>query len=113
MKAIYWIGSTREDLSQFPDKVSREMGFALYCEQIKIAHASIKPLKGFKHGVREIKSSFRGSTYRTVYTVNIGDFLYVLHVFEKKSKQGSKTPRVDLELIQKRLKAAELHAQGR
>lgn len=113
MKDIYWIGNTRENLADFPDEVSREMGFALYCEQIKFPHSSIKPLRGFKHAVREIKSDFKGDTYRTVYTVNLGDYLYVLHVFEKKSKRGIATPKPDMELIRMRIKEAEKHAKER
>jgi phage-related protein len=33
--------------------------------------------------------------------------VFVLHVFQKKSKSGVKTPRADLQLMQERLKAAE------
>ena len=33
--------------------------------------------------------------------------IYVLHVFQKKSKTARATPRKDIELIQRRLKAAE------
>ena len=33
--------------------------------------------------------------------------VYVLHAFQKKSKSGIKTPTEDMELIQRRLKAAE------
>lgn len=45
-----------------------------------------KPLKGFS-GVIEIKTDYRGDTYKTIYTVKIGNHLYVLHVFKKKAKK--------------------------
>jgi phage-related protein len=58
-----------------------------------------------------LKSSldYDGDTFRGVYTTKFKDTVYVLHCFQKKSKQGSKTPRVELGLIAKRLKDAEEH----
>jgi phage-related protein len=47
----------------------------------------------------------RGDTFRSVYTVRIGDGLHVLHAFQKKSKSGISTPHADMELVEKRLKA--------
>jgi phage-related protein len=44
---------------------------------------------------------------RLVYTVRFGEVVYVLHVFQKKSKRGITTPKKELELIHKRLKLAE------
>jgi phage-related protein len=44
-----------------------------------------------------------------VYTVRFADRVFVLHAFQKKSKQGIATPQVDIELIRVRLKAAEQH----
>lgn len=46
-------------------------------------------------------------TYRAVYTVEFQEAIYVLHVFQKKSKSGIKTPKIDLDLIDKRLKDAQ------
>lgn len=56
-----------------------------------------------------------GDTFRAVYTVRIGDAIHVLHAFQKKSKSGIATPRPDVELIEKRLKAvlARYEASGR
>ena len=42
-----------------------------------------------------------------MYTVKFGTAIYVLHAFQKKSKSGIETPAADLELIRRRLKAAE------
>jgi phage-related protein len=47
-----------------------------------------------------------GNTYRAVYTVKFALAVYVLHVFQKKSKKGIATPASDLDLIRKRLKVA-------
>ena len=65
-----------------------------------------KPLSGIASGVFEIVTDFDRGTYRTVYAVKIGNHVYVLHIFQKKSKSGIKTPRQDLDLIVSRLKEA-------
>jgi phage-related protein len=73
-------------------------------------HDDAKPLKGFKGaGVLEIIDDFQGDTYRAVYTVKFEYAIYVLHVFQKKSKSGIATPKQDVKLIQKRLKLAQEH----
>jgi len=53
-----------------------------------------------------------GDTYRAVYTVELAESVYVLHCFQKKSKQGSETPKYEIDLIRERLKAAQAHAKG-
>lgn len=65
-----------------------------------------KPLKGLS-GVQEIRVNYDTDTYRAVYTVNIGDKLYVLHIFQKKSKKGNETPKQDMDIIRTRLKRAK------
>ena len=51
-------------------------------------------------------------TYRVVYTVRYATAVYVLHAFQKKSKRGSATPKLEIELIRERLKTAErLHVE--
>jgi phage-related protein len=73
-----------------------------------------KPLKGFGGaGVLELVEDHRGDTYRAVYTVRFATRIYVLHVFQKKSKRGIATPRKDMELIRSRLVSAEQMHSGR
>ncbi|MFZ1989672.1 MAG: type II toxin-antitoxin system RelE/ParE family toxin [Alphaproteobacteria bacterium] len=64
-------------------------------------------------GVYEIREDHSGSTYRAVYAVTLGERIYILHAFQKKSKRASETPKPDMELIRARLKAARAHAEGR
>jgi phage-related protein len=59
--------------------------------------------------VLEIVDDHDGDTYRAVYTVRLADAIYVLHAFQKKSKQGIATPKQELDLISRRLRAAEEH----
>ena len=62
-----------------------------------------KPLKGIAPGVLEIISDLRGDTFRAVYTVRFPRAVYVLHVFQKKSKRGIATPKREIDLVKRRL----------
>jgi phage-related protein len=109
-KPVVWIGSSLSDLKDFPETVQSDIGYALYFAQDGIKHPSAKPLKGFKGaGVLEIVENYDGDTYRAVYTVKMVGVVYVLHTFQKKSKQGIATSRQDIALIEARLKLAKAH----
>ena len=106
-KPVVWLGNTLDELRKFPEEVRDEMGYALYLAQMGDKHPTAKPLKGFSGaGVLEIVDNCDGDTYRTVYTVKLAGVVYVLHVFQKKSKKGIATPKKDIDLIKKRLKLA-------
>jgi phage-related protein len=106
------LGKTREQLIAFPREICRDIGYALHFAQSGDKHPTAKPLKGFVGaGVLEVIENHDGNTYRAVYTIQFADVVYVLHVFQKKSKRGAATPRRDLELIQTRLKDAREHYQ--
>ena len=60
-------------------------------------------------GVLEVVGDFDGNAYRAVYTVKFVGVVYVLHVFQKKSKKGIATPQREIGLIKERLKRAEAH----
>ena len=66
-----------------------------------------KPLKGLGPGVFELVLEQQGSAYRAAYVVRLRNAVYLLHVFQKKSKSGIATPRPDIALIRERLKHAE------
>ena len=108
LKQLDFIGSSREDLKEFPEEVRQDIGYALFEVQKGLKPTAAKPLKGFSGaGVLEIIENFSGNTYRTVYTVRFEKVVYVLHCFQKKSKHGVKTPKQDIDLIKQRLKTAE------
>jgi phage-related protein len=110
LKPVEWIGSSRDDLREFPEDVKQMMGFALYRAQLGKKHPDAKPLKGFKSSsVLEIVDNFDGDTYRAVYTVKFAGIVYVLHAFQKKSKHGIATPKPDMDLIEARFKRAQEH----
>jgi len=60
-------------------------------------------MKGIESGLFEIALPFRGDAFRVVYAVQLGDDLWVVHAFQKKSTQGIKTPKRELDLIRDRL----------
>jgi phage-related protein len=112
LKPLRWIGSSRKDLRRFPEEVQRVAGYALWLAQTGTRHPDAKPLSGFGGaGVLEVVGDHDGDTYRAVYTVRLAGAVYVLHAFQKKSKQGIATPAHEMDLIRARLKQAEqLHA---
>jgi phage-related protein len=114
MKRVVWIGSSRRDLRQMAKQVRRDFGQALYAAQQGMADPAAKPLKGFGGArVMEIVERYRGDAYRAVYTAHFADTVYVLHVFQKKSKHGIATAKQDLDLIRMRYAEAERHHKER
>jgi phage-related protein len=105
-KPLFWVGSAKSDLLEFPETVRSELGVALSVAQFGGKHPNAKPWKGEGPGVLEIVEDYRGDTYRAVYTVRFELAAYVLHVFQKKSPKGIKTAQTDVELVSRRLKTA-------
>jgi phage-related protein len=96
---------------QAADEVKSEIGFALERVQQGKMPVNAKPLKGIAPGVLEIMSDFKGDTFRAVYTVRFPRAIYVLHVFQKKSKRGIATPKREIDLVKRRLaQVVELEA---
>ena len=112
LKPLYWVGSSKRDLLSLPRPVVDLFGFALYLAQDGRKHEQAKPLRGFgSAGVLEVVEDWDRSTYRAVYTLRFEGVVFVLHMFQKKSKRGAATPKADIDLIRKRLKAAEQMAK--
>lgn len=105
-KPLFWIGSSKGDLLEFPEAVKDEIGVALSVAQFGGKHPKAKPWKGEGPGVLEIVEDHDGNTYRAVYTVRFREALYVLHAFQKKSPKGIKTAQTDVDLISRRLTSA-------
>jgi phage-related protein len=107
LKPVRWIGSSLKDLRELPGIVQDQMGYALYVAQCGGKHRDAKTLNGFGGaGVVEVVTDFRSDTFRAVYTVRYAEAVYVLHVFQKKSKSGRETPHRDIELVRRRLREA-------
>ena len=95
-----------------PAQVVDVFGYALHLAQAGGCHDQAKPLRGFRSaGVLEVVEDWRGDAYRAVHTVRYAARVFVLHVFQKKSKRGIATPKADMDLINERLKAAAARAK--
>jgi phage-related protein len=105
-KPVAWVGDSREQVKSFPDDVRQHIGVALFDVQKGDKPVSSKPFKGVAGGVFELVTRHDGDTFRTVYAVQIGTRVYVLHAFQKKSPTGIKTAQKDIDLIHARYKRA-------
>jgi len=111
-KPLHWVGSSYKDLMALPPAVRRNVGYALSLAQAGDRNDNVKALKGFGGaGVLEVVENDEGGTYRAVYTVRFAQAVFVLHCFQKKSKQGIATPKADMELVHQRLKIAAAMAE--
>ena len=112
-KDVIWVGSCRADLAAFPQTARRALGYALNVAQLGGKHPDAVPLKGFGGaGVLEVVEDFDRRTFRLVYTVRLGQRIYALHAFQKKSTRGIKTPQHELDVVRRRLREAEeIHRQ--
>ena len=100
MKAVLWVGSTRNDLRAFPKEARRRAGHELYQVQRGLDPSDWKPMAFVGAGVREIRIH-TGSEHRIVYIAKFEEGVYALHVFEKKTRR---TSRSDLEVARRRLR---------
>jgi phage-related protein len=92
-----------------PEDVQDSFGHALYQAQLGLHHASAQRLRGEFSGLVELVDDFDGDTYRAVYSVKLAGVVYVLHVFQKKSKRGIATPKHEVAIIRQRWKQAKSH----
>ena len=107
LKPLKFVGSSKKELSDFPEEVRQEFGHSLFVAQQGGRAVSVKTLQGFGGGsVVELIEEFDGDAYRCVYTTKIKDVIVVLHAFQKKSKRASETPKHEVELIHARLRDA-------
>ena len=80
MKEVVWVGDSRDRLRQFPKKVRQAIGKALEYAQLGDKHPAAKPMRGLGTGVLQIVARYSTNAYRAVYTVSIGERVYVLHL---------------------------------
>lgn len=113
-RKILYMGSSLKDMRKLPQDVSEVFNYGFEIAVRGGKHPDAKPCEGFSGStVLKIVADEKNNTYRAVYTVQFKKAVYVLHVFQKKSKQGKTTPKKDLDLIQKRLKDAKIDYKER
>jgi len=103
-RPVSWIKAARKDFEEFPRGAQDEVLRALTIVAEGGHPDMAKPLKGFDSGILELALRFRGDAYRVVYAVQLGDDVWIIHAFQKKSKAGIKTPGQDIDLVRERLK---------
>jgi phage-related protein len=107
LRPIVWMGNAKRNLQAFPKGAQKLIGDELQLMQFGGMPRDAKPFKGVGSGVFEIALRYEGDAYRTVLAVQLGERIYVLHAFQKKSKKGIATPKPDVDLIKQRYKEAK------
>ena len=103
-RPVSWIWAAIKAFERFPHGV-RSICLTALTIAAEGGKADIAtPMRGMGSGVFEIALPFRGDAFRLVYAVQIGDDIWVVHAFQKKSTRGIKTPQRELDLIRDRLK---------
>jgi phage-related protein len=103
-RPISWLRGAKKDFEDFPQSAQIELARALTILAEGQMPDIAKPLTGLGSGVMELALRHRGDAFRVVYALQIGDDIWVIHAFQKKSKSGIKTPKQEVDLIRERLK---------
>src|ERR1700733_6043967 len=97
LRPLAWLGNTRKNLREFPEAVQKLMGDELQLMQYGGMPKDAKAFRGVGRGVFEIALRPDREAYRSVLAVQLGRHIYVLHVFQKKSRKGIATPQQDID----------------
>jgi phage-related protein len=102
-RSISWIKAAHKEFGKFPQGartiVLRALTIAAEGSKSDIA----KLMKGLGSGVYEFALAYRSDAYRAVYAVKLGEDIWVVHAFQKKSTKGIKTPKREIDLIRSRI----------
>lgn len=104
LATVVWEGDSREVLKAFPEQVTQNLGFELWLLQRGEKPRDYRPVSSVGPGVFELRDQDERAWYRVVYLSRIEDVIYVLHCFEKKSRE---MPRRDFEKAKQRFKAVK------
>jgi len=97
------VKAARKEFDKFPIQAREDCTAALTIAAEGGKAEIAKPLHGLGSGVLEIALPYRGDAYRVVYALQLGDAIWVVHTFQKRSMQGIKTPKREIDLIEERL----------
>ncbi|MEP7366777.1 MAG: type II toxin-antitoxin system RelE/ParE family toxin [Acidobacteriota bacterium] len=98
LKPIRWEGDSLQLVRLYPEPVRQMIGYELELLQRGIEPTDWKPMGSVGPSVNELRFHHEGE-YRVLYVAKYQEAIYVLHVFQKKSR---KTARTDLELAKLR-----------
>ena len=100
MKSLIFVGSSLDNLRNFPNEARRAAGFDLRAVQNGLEPSDSKPMQLIGAGVKEIRIHVLGE-WRVIYVAKLRDAVYVLHAFQKKTR---KTSQHDIDLARRRYK---------
>jgi phage-related protein len=103
-RPVSWLTAARRAFDGFPEGARETILDALSVAAEGGKAGIAKPMKGLGSGVFEIALPYRGNAFRVVYAVQVGDDLWVVHAFQKKSTQGISTPKREIDLTKERIK---------
>ena len=108
-KPLLWVGSALDDLRRFPEPARRAAGYQWRRGQLGLMPDDWKPMASVGAGVYELRLH-AGVEHRVFYIAKFEEGVYVLHAFEKRSRQ---TRAVDLEVAKLRLADVLRHRRAR
>ena len=103
-RPVSWVKAALKEFETFPDSVRFTCLTALTIAAEGGKADIAKPMRDLGSGVFEIAVPFHGDAFRVVYAVQLGDDIWVVHAFQKKSTRGIKTPKSEIDLVKDRLK---------
>lgn len=103
-KSLRWMGTSREDLSGFPDQARQDLGYAIWLIQLGETPTISKAFTTVGLGAREICVEDKNRQFRVMYVAKFDDAVYVLHAFQKKTQ---KTSRRDIEIAKRLYREAQ------
>src|SRR5688572_20694077 len=103
-RPVSWLKAALRDFEAFPLDVRVEAADALTIAAEGGKAEDAKPMRGLGSGIFEIALRHRGDAYRVIYAVQLGEALWVVHAFKKKSKTGIETPKAEIDLVRDRLR---------
>lgn len=103
-RPISWVAAALKDFRAFPEG-AQSICLAALTIAAEGGKADVsKPLHGLGTGVFEVAIAYKGDAFRVVHAVQLGEELWVVHAFKKKSSQGTRTPKHEIDLVRDRLK---------
>ena len=84
-KPVVWAGTARGDLRAFPKAARSRSGYEIYRVQQGLEPTDWKPMPSVGAGVREIRIHTE-LEHRVLYVAKFAEGVYVLHAFEKKTR---------------------------
>jgi phage-related protein len=104
LRNISWLKGALKDFRAFPlpaqQKAARGLTQIAEGDTPDIA----KPLTGLGAGMWELVIKDRGDAFRVIYALQLGDDIWVIHSFQKKSTSGIATPKHEIDVVRERIK---------